>query len=59
LPVKFDMKVVKIGSSLRVTIPKQIADYLNIKEGNTLSIYADNSRIIMEREQKTKQQKTD
>ena len=30
------VKVVKIGNSLRVTIPKPIADALKIEEGNTL-----------------------
>ena len=38
VPIPFKVKVVKIGNSLRMTIPKQIADYLKITEGNTLEV---------------------
>jgi AbrB family looped-hinge helix DNA binding protein len=38
LTVPFFVKVVKIGNSLRATIPKEIADYLRIEEGNTLEL---------------------
>jgi AbrB family looped-hinge helix DNA binding protein len=38
VPIPFTVKVVKIGNSLRMTIPKQITDYLKIAEGDTLEI---------------------
>jgi AbrB family looped-hinge helix DNA binding protein len=38
MPIPFKVKVVKIGNSLRMTIPKQITDYLKIVEGDTLEI---------------------
>lgn len=38
LSVPFKVKVVKIGNSLRATIPKEIAEYLKINEGDTLEL---------------------
>lgn len=38
MPVPFKVKAVKIGNSLRMTIPKQIVDYLKIHEGDTLEV---------------------
>jgi AbrB family looped-hinge helix DNA binding protein len=38
LTVPFFVKVVKIGDSKRMTIPKEIADYLKINEGDTLEV---------------------
>lgn len=34
----FEVKVVRIGNSLRMTIPKKVTNYLEIKEGDTLEI---------------------
>lgn len=34
--------------SLRVTLPKPIVEYLKIQEGDTVSIYADDHRVIVE-----------
>jgi AbrB family looped-hinge helix DNA binding protein len=36
MPVKFKMKLSKVGNSLRLTIPKPVADSLGLREGNTL-----------------------
>lgn len=38
MPIPFKVKVVKIGNSLRMTIPKQITDYLKIEAGAILEI---------------------
>ncbi|MDW8044589.1 MAG: AbrB/MazE/SpoVT family DNA-binding domain-containing protein, partial [Nitrososphaerota archaeon] len=32
------MKLVKVGNSLRVTIPKEIVEALSLKEGDTLGV---------------------
>ena len=45
MPVPFQVKAVKIGNSIRMTIPKQIADYLKISEGDTLEMTVDNHEI--------------
>jgi AbrB family looped-hinge helix DNA binding protein len=38
LTVPFHVKAVKIGNSIRMTIPKEIADYLKIGEGSSLEL---------------------
>jgi AbrB family looped-hinge helix DNA binding protein len=38
MPIPFKAKVVKIGNSLRMTIPKPVTDYLKITAGETLEI---------------------
>ena len=43
------IKVVKIGNSLRVTIPKPIVDALNIKEGDTMDVGVTENIISMKR----------
>ena len=49
MPVKFKMTLVKIGNSMRITIPKPIVDTLALKAGEELSLYMDDSRIIIEK----------
>ena len=49
LAVPFHVKVVKVGNSLRATIPKEITDYLKIKEGDTLTITVVNQTIQMQK----------
>jgi AbrB family looped-hinge helix DNA binding protein len=41
MPVKFKLKLSKVGNSLRLTIPKPVADSLDLKEGDVLllSVY--------------------
>jgi len=46
MPVPFKVKVGKVGHSLRITIPKQLVDYINIKQGDVLELTADNGSII-------------
>lgn len=47
MPVKFKMKVGKIGNSLRVTIPKEVAETIGLKAGDMVNISLDDSRIII------------
>ncbi len=53
MPIPFKVKAVKIGNSIRMTIPKQIVDYLNIKSGDTLKVTVQDSEILVK---KAKQQ---
>ena len=45
MSIEFQMKLVKIGNSLRVTIPAEVCDALDLREGNTLGISLTNSEI--------------
>ena len=49
MPVPFKVKAVKIGNSIRMTIPKQIAEYLNINEGDTLKITVQNNEMVVKK----------
>lgn len=42
------VKVVKIGNSLAVRIPKQISDFIGLKEGKEALMRPDKNKIIIE-----------
>lgn len=41
-------KITKTGNSLAVRIPKEIANFLKLKEGNDAYIHPDKDRLIIE-----------
>lgn len=43
-------KITKTGNSLAVRIPKKIADYLNLKNGNKAYVHPENDKLIIESE---------
>jgi len=49
VPVPFKVKVVKIGNSLRMTIPKPIVDYLKIEAGDTLEVTVQDSEMVVKK----------
>lgn len=49
VPVKFKIKVVQVGNSLKVTIPKEIVEHVHLKKGDTIEMWADDSHIIIEK----------
>jgi AbrB family looped-hinge helix DNA binding protein len=49
MPVKFEVSVMQVGSSLRITIPKEIANHVNIKKGDMVSLWVDDGHIIAEK----------
>ena len=57
MPVKFIVKVVQVGNSLKVTIPVEVARHLNIKKGDTVEMWVDNSHILVEKKEGVKQPK--
>ena len=59
MPVPFKVKAVKIGNSIRMTIPKQIAEYLNINEGDTLEITVQNNEMVVKKYAVLKQRRRD
>lgn len=58
MPVKFDISVVLVGKSLKITIPKEIVNHLNLKKGDTVLMWVDNSHIIVEVKENDKHGKT-
>lgn len=51
MPVPFKVKAVKIGNSIRMTIPKQIVDYLEIGEGDTLEVTVQDHEIVVKKKE--------
>jgi len=47
VPVPFKIKAVKIGNSIRMTIPKQIVEYLRICEGDTLEATVQDHEMVV------------
>jgi putative addiction module antidote len=45
MPIQFKMKLARVGNSLRVTIPKPVADGMRLREGDTLAISVTDSEI--------------
>jgi len=49
MPVKFEVSVMQVGNSLRVTVPKELAAHLELKKSDTVVMWADNSHVIIEK----------
>ena len=49
VPVPFKVKAVKIGNSIRMTIPKPIVDYLKIDEGAILEVTVQDSEMVVKK----------
>jgi putative addiction module antidote len=47
MSIKFKIKIVKVGNSLRITIPKEIVEALRLKAGDSVDITVEDSRIIV------------
>jgi AbrB family looped-hinge helix DNA binding protein len=47
MPVKFDTRAVKVGNSIRITIPKEIASHLHIESGDRLHVWVDDSCMLV------------
>ena len=41
-------KITKTGNSLAVRIPKELADFLNLKEGSDAYIHPDKNKLVIE-----------
>ncbi len=51
MPVKFEVSVMQVGSSLRITIPKEVASHLGLKKGSKVSMWADNNHVVIEKKE--------
>ena len=49
MTVKFAVSVMQVGSSLRITVPKEVAAHLNLKKGDMVSMWTDNNHVVLEK----------
>ena len=49
MPVKFEISVVLVGKSLKITIPVEIVRHLGLARGDKVHVYVDNNRMIVEK----------
>lgn len=47
MSVKFTIRVVKIGNSLRMTIPKEIAEAIHLKAGDFVNVSLETNQVIV------------
>jgi len=52
MPIPLKRKVVKIGGSLRLTLPPEVAEILKLQAGDTVEYVANNGDIIIRKEKK-------
>ena len=50
MPIEFQIRVVKVGNSLRMTIPKQIARAMDLIKGDTLLVSMTNGDMIVRKQ---------
>ena len=51
MPIKFELSVMQVGNSLRITIPKEVAKHLKLKKGDTVNLWVDNEHMIVEKKE--------
>ena len=56
MPVEFEIKAVQVGNSLKITVPKELAKHLQLKKGDTVVLWADNSHVILKKKPSSSQE---
>jgi bifunctional DNA-binding transcriptional regulator/antitoxin component of YhaV-PrlF toxin-antitoxin module len=49
MPIRFEISVVQVGKSLKITIPIEVAKHLRIKKGDVVDLWVDNNHMIVEK----------
>ena len=49
MPIKFEVSAMQVGTSIRITLPKEVREHLNVQKGDKLVMYADNNHVIIEK----------
>lgn len=51
MPIEFEISVVKVGNSLRMTIPKEIAKAMNLKKKDTVLVTMNNGHMLVRKKE--------
>jgi len=49
MPIEFEIKVVRVAGSLRMTIPKEIAKALSIEAGDTVLVSTNDTTMLVKK----------
>ena len=49
MPIKFEISVVQVGKSLKITIPVETVNNIALKKGDKVLLHVDDEHIIVER----------
>jgi AbrB family looped-hinge helix DNA binding protein len=49
MPIEFEVSLVQVGNSLRVTVPKEVVRALHLKKGDKLGLSLTDSEIKLRR----------
>ncbi len=49
MPIKFELSVMQVGNSLRITIPKEVAKHLKITKGDVVELWVDDTHLVVEK----------
>ncbi len=47
MPIKFEVKANLVGNSLKITLPVEVAKYLEVKPGDTVELWEESNRIVL------------
>jgi len=47
MPITFEVTANKVGNSLKITIPVEVAKYLNLNPGDKVEIWEEKNQIIL------------
>lgn len=51
MPVEFELSVMQVGNSLRITIPKEVAKHLKIRKADKVRLWVNDNRMIVEKKE--------
>ncbi len=49
MPIKFTLKVSRVGNSHRITLPKEVREAVDLQEGDLVQMWTTDHRIIIEK----------
>lgn len=47
MPIKFKVKTNRVGKSLRITLPAEIAEYLHLETGDYVELWEEQGKIVI------------
>lgn len=52
MPIEFTISLVEVGGSLRMTVPKEIAEALRLKKGDKVSVGLDDHTMTVRKKER-------